>query len=166
MRSLKTAVLLFVVAIVFGSCATQLRCAERFPCTPVDTVTVENTVYHDTTIFVNVPPVTVTDSIKIMLPCPDVTAKMSTDTVRVKSELATAEAWIYKNSLNVRLKIDAKRLEFKIDSAIKMNEKTVTIYKEVTVEKKVIPPFYRATLYVSIILIVLFIAIIYLALRV
>jgi hypothetical protein len=152
--------------LLLTSCVTERRCFEKFPCTPVDTVVATQVEYRDTVVYRDVPPVVLVDSVPYVVPCADTLHPApASDTVRLDTPLASARAWIARDALHVGLTIHGQRLAFVIDSAVRAATKTVTIYKEKTVTVKVVPPFYRACLYVAIILIILFVVIIFIALR-
>lgn len=167
-RSLKSAsfAACWLVVLLLASCATEKRCFDKFPCTPVDTVVTVQVTYRDTVVYRDVPPVVLVDSVPYVVPCADTLQQTgASDTVRLDTPLASARAWVARETLHVGLTIHGQRLAFVIDSAVRAATKTVTIYQDRKVEVKVVPPFYRACLYVSIILIVLFVVIIFIALR-
>jgi hypothetical protein len=162
--SFKCALFVAVLVSLTSSCVTQRRCMQKYPPIPVTADTVEIVAYRDTIIYVTLPADTITDSVTVVMPCPEADGFKS-DTVRVSNDLANAKAWISENYLRVQLRINEKTLALKIDSAVRASTKTITIVKNVVVEKRVVPVFYRATLFVSIILILLFVVIIWIALR-
>lgn len=156
----------WLVVLLLASCATQKRCFDKFPCTPVDTVVSVQVAYRDTVVYRDVPPVVLVDSVPYVVPCPEGNLPAAaSDTVRLNTPLASARAWIARETLHVGLVIHGQRLTFVIDSAVRAATKTTTIYKERIVTVKVIPPFYRACFYVALILIILFVVIIFISLR-
>lgn len=166
-RSFKGIVFLLLWLLILPSCMTQRRVMNYLAAHPLpyDTVTVETIVYKDTTFYVPVPADTVIDSIKIVLPCPDVPVTYKSDTARVVGKYATAKAWIVRDRLTVKLTMNEAYIAFKVDSLAVIKSKTITITDTVTVREKYVPPFYKATLFISIIFLVIFLFIIFIALR-
>ena len=162
-RSFKSALYLALI-LILSSCATQKRCFDKFPCVPSDTIYTDVTVYKDTIIYRTVPADTIRDSIKIVLPCPEA-QNFKSDTVKTKGSYSDAKAFISNQHLKVVLTEYETVFEFKLDSAIRANTKTITIYQDRVVPKKYVPAFYKASLFVNIVLILLFIVGIYLSLR-
>jgi hypothetical protein len=156
LRSFKRIAFVAAWSIILASCATQKRCMERWPPVPVDTVTVENTVYRDTTFYVTTPADTIRDSIQVVIPCGETQQTFASDTMRTENKFARAAVWIVGTKLRMRLEIKSQQLSLFVDSVAVANTKTVTITKTVTLEKRVVPPFYKATLFVSIALLLLF----------
>jgi len=163
-RSFKCGLFALIVASILSGCVTQRRCLEKYPPLPADTVIKEIVTYRDTTVYIALPADTLTDSVFIQVPCPGLDDYVS-DTVRAEQKLASAAAWIEHRKLKVELAMKEAVLEFTIDSIAATRTKTITITETVYVDKKVVPPFYRASLFVNIILILLFIIGIILSLR-
>lgn len=167
LRSLKSALCVVALLLLSASCVTQrsvMRYLALHPL-PADTVTVTDTQWRDTTVYVPMPADTVRDSIQVVLPCPDVPVTYKSDTVKAAGKYAKAEAWLEGDQLKIKLTMNEVKLAFTIDSIAATRTKTVTVTKQVTVEKRVIPPFYRAMLFVSIALFLMFVIIIFIALR-
>ena len=162
MGSFKCAILALTWLVLLASCVTQRRCMEKYPPVPVDTVTVENTVYKDTTFYVQLPADTLRDTVELVLPCPPPPDFVKVATV--ENRFAKATAKIVRGRLTVELMIKDAVLEKHIDSLAVARTKTVTITNNVVIEKKVIPPFYKACLYVSIAFFILFVIFIFVAL--
>jgi hypothetical protein len=127
-------------------------------------VVTEIVTYRDTTVYLTLPADTVTDSVYIEVPCPALDDYVS-DTVRVDKKLASASAWIERRKLKLQLAMKDAVLEFTIDSIAATRTKTVTITEMKIVKEKFVPPFYRASLFVNIILILFFLVGIFLSLR-
>ena len=163
-RSFKCVLLVLIVASVLSGCVTQRRCLQKYPAQPADTVIKEIVTYRDTTVYLTLPADTVTDSIFITIPCPALDDYVS-DTVRVDKKLASASAWIERRKLKLQLAMKDAVLEFTIDSIAATRTKTITITETQYVKEKFVPPFYRASLFVNLILILLFIVGIFLSLR-
>lgn len=164
MRTLKIVLLACVCVAAFTSCATQRRCMAKFPPQPADTVTTELVAYRDTIVYAYLPADTVTDSVKVVLPCPDADGFVS-DTAKVTSRYAGAKAWIADEKLRVRLEVYKSVFAFTLDSAIRASTKTVTVTKTVVVKVRHVPAFYKASLFVNILLVLLFVIGIWLSLR-
>jgi len=128
----------------------------------VDTVVTVVTQWRDTVIYVTVPADTVVDSVAVIAPCDTLLKGVR---VKTATDIATAEAWVQGGKLRVKLVINERQLAIKIDSAATLKKETVTIVKTQVVEKKVIPTFYKAMLFVTGFLFLLVLAIIFLALR-
>jgi hypothetical protein len=167
MRYVKAAVCLAVWLAILPSCATQKRCMEKWPPMAADTVFKQVVSYRDTIIYITLPADTVADSLAILLNLPEPVTMEGyiSDTVNVIDKFASASAWVVNKKLKIQLRLNKTTLAFAIDSAATLKEKTVTITKTVIQEKKYIPVFYQACLFVSIILILLFIIGIYLSSR-
>jgi hypothetical protein len=163
-RSFKCALSALIWLAVLSSCVTQRRCLEKFPPLPPDTLTVCTTTYRDTTVYVPMPADTVRDSIPVQLPCPQA-ANYKSDAVRAVGKYATAAAWLESGQLKIHMTMNDVKLQLTIDSAIKANTKTVTITKSQVLEKRFVPPFYRATLFVSIFLVLLVLGLFFILLR-
>jgi hypothetical protein len=164
MRTLKIALFAALLVALLPSCVTQRKCLLRFPPPPADTVTSTVTKWRDTTLYVPMPADTVRDSIDVVLPCPEAQL-VTTGKVTAKGKYATADAWLDRGKLKIKLVMNDVQLKVTIDSAIKASTKTSIITQHIIVEKKVIPPLYRASLFVNIFLIVFVAAIFYIALR-
>ena len=164
MRTLKFALFALTLLALLPSCVTQRKCLLKFPPPPADTVTFTDTQWRDTIIYRTLPADTIRDSVEVVLPCP-VPPTFKSDTVRAVRPLASAAAWLHGNKLQLRLTLNETTLAFKLDSAIKASAKTTVVTQQIIVEKKVIPPFYRASLFVNLFLIVFVAAIFYIALR-
>ena len=152
---------------VLPSCVTQRRVMNylaEHPL-PADTVLVEVIEWRDTTFYVPVPADTVRDSIPVVLPCPDAPVSFTSPPVQAVGKYATATAWIERGQLQIKLTMNDVKIAFEVDSLAALKTKTVTVTNTVTVHEKYVPPFYRATLFVSIILLALFVVIIFIALR-
>ena len=147
-RLLKTPAIVFVLLAFFVSCATQRRCLEKFPIVE-STIVKDSIVYRDTTLFVQLPADTVTDSIQVVLPCPQPPA-FKTPKVRTSTRYASAEAWLAGDHLKVRLMLNDTLIAFVVDSAVAEKMKTVTITQAQTVREKFIPLIYKVALFVSI----------------
>ena len=159
----KSALIALTWLAILTGCATQRRCLQKFPPPPADTVTQETVTYRDTTLYVMLPADTVRDSIPVMLPCPQ--PELSTSRVSVRNRYANAQTWIANGKLHIDLQMNSASLAITIDSLAATKTKTVTITKTVIVKEKYVPPFYRAMLFVSIFLAVLFVLIIVISLR-
>jgi PBP1b-binding outer membrane lipoprotein LpoB len=161
LRSYKRMAFVAAWVLLLSSCVTERRVNEylqKHP-QPADTIFKQVISYRDTVIYITLPADTVTDSLAILLnlPEPVTTEGYVSDTVNVEDKFASASAWVVKNKLKIQLRLNKTTLAFAIDSAATVNTKTVTITKNVTVEKRVVPPFYKATLFVSIALFLLFV---------
>lgn len=163
-RSFECVLFALAVASVLSGCVTQRRCLAKFPAQPADTVIKEVVTYRDTTVYLTLPADTVTDSVYIEVPCPALD-NYTSDTVRVDKKLASAAAWIERRNLKLQLAMKDAVLEFTIDSIAATRTKTVTITETKIVKEKYVPAFYRASLFVNLILILLFIIGVFLSLR-
>jgi UDP-N-acetylglucosamine enolpyruvyl transferase len=164
-RWLNLALRVAVVGILLTSCATQKRCFEKYPPVAADTVITEKKVYRDTTFYVTTPADTVRDSIQIVIPCGEEQGNYASDTLRKGTKFMEAKAWIKGKKLFMQVEIKSQQLALFVDSIAVANTKTVTITKTVIQEKRVVPPFYKACLFVSIALLLLFALGIYLSSR-
>jgi hypothetical protein len=162
--SFKCGLFALIVASILSGCVTQRRCAEKFPAQPADTVIKEIVTYRDTTVYIALPADTITDSIFIAQPCPGFD-DYSSDTVRVDKKLASASAWITHRKLKIELAMKEAILEFTIDSIASTRTQTITITETEYVKQRYVPPIYIASLFVNIVLILLFILGIFLSLR-
>jgi len=164
MRSLKIALFACVWLACLSSCATAKRCAKKYPPLPADTVIVVKTEWHDTTIYLTTPADTLRDTVEITLPCPEADQYVS-QIARVENELASAKAWIENKRLRLELQIKERQLAIHIDSVAELRKEIVTVTTTKIVKEKFVPPFYRASLFVNIALMGLFIIGIFLSLR-
>lgn len=162
-RSLKIGLSAVVLLAVVSGCVTQRRCLDKFPPAAADTIIVESVTYRDTTITVTLPADTIRDSVMIYVDVP--AQDIPPASVTVRNDYAQATARIEHNQLKVDLILNERRLEILIDSAAELRTKTVTITETVIQKERYVPAFYKATLFISIILILLFLAGIYISLR-
>jgi len=165
-----------LMIMLFMGCATQKRCFELYPPEILsDTITRIEVEYRDTIVEVLLPGDTVREEIAVVIPCPeegdsvvlDPSPDLTTDTVAVTGTLADARAWIeavdYKSvRLHVRLIEHEHILKIKLDSVIKIKDHfrelyTVEIHKEPPIIK--VPWYYRASLPVAVVLLLLLFAI-------
>lgn len=147
-RFLNVLYVAFILAM-FSSCVTSRRCIEKFP--PITTIdTVETILIVDTTIYVRLPADTVVDSILV-----EVEPDYSSEVVSAKAEYGSARAWINDGKLRLQLTMNDTLIAYRIDSLALVNTKTITVEKERVLEVKKVPPFYKATLYIAILLFVL-----------
>lgn len=143
-------VLNIVLAIFFvtTSCVTERKCLQKFPCGS-DTIQVttvkDSVVYRDTTIFVTIKGETRIDS--VFIPCPEVAGYVP-DTVKVETNYA--KAWAWWQFPNIRLKLEDKdtTLRFQLDNAVREEWHWRNEYLKVVREKKVIPKFYEACVWI------------------
>ena len=150
MKNLIKVILLITLSSLLGSCATQRRCAKRFPPT-VDTITIvekrDSIVYRDTTIYVKLPVEIRIDSVEI--PCPEVPNYIP-DTVKAETSLAIAKAyWKYPN-IKLQLKNKDDSIQVRLDNAIKEAFHWKSEYQKVTVTPqpiKVVPTIYKIALW-------------------
>lgn len=157
-RFLNVLYVTFILAL-FSSCVTQRRCVEKFP--PITTIdTVETILIVDTTIYVRLPADMVVDSILV-----EVEPDYSSEVVSAKAEYGSARAWINDGKLRLQLTMNDTLIAYRIDSLALVNTKTITVEKERVLEVKKVPPFYKATLYIAILLFVLVLCLFFLALR-
>jgi hypothetical protein len=98
------------------------------------------------------------------LPCPPKPEFVS-DTVKAVGKFATAKAWMKGDVLKIQLTMNDAKLEIHVDSLATARTKTITIHDQVVVKEKVIPPFYRACLYIAIFLALLLALIFFIASR-
>ena len=107
--------LLFIlVAVLFSSCLTQRRCAEKFPPQIVtETETVKEIVYRDTTIYIHVPADTVylTDTMYIYVTSQGYQTRLS--------ELHTDLSWSTAQVVDGRLRHEIFQKEMEIERVIK-----------------------------------------------
>jgi hypothetical protein len=154
---------LIICIVILAGCATQKRCLEKFPPQMVhDTVTTKSIIYKDTTVYVEIPGETVIKEVPILLPMP----MPEIEPVRAEVELAQAEAKLLKNKLRLTLIQKDSILEFKLDSAIRVNADTIRIKDLKIIEKPVDPkwyPFFKAGFWILGILMIL--TILFLVLR-
>lgn len=148
-RLFKLAVFLLIFTAILGSCVTQRRCVEKFP--PITTIdTIETFQIIDTTIYVHLPADTIIDSILI-----ESEPGYVSDIALARGEYGEAKAWISDSKLRVQLTINDTLIAHRIDSLAIVNRQVITIDKEIIIEKKVTPPFYKAVLWIAIFLFVL-----------
>lgn len=108
--------IIIILSLLLLGCVTQKRCLKKFP--PQVSV-VENIVYRDTIVYVNIPGQTSTDSVFIEVEVP-----LNVLPFRVNTEYCLAVAWV-QNSM---LKLDVTQIAI---------EKEI-IFKDVIVEKEII----------------------------
>ena len=125
--------LLILTVVMFSSCLTQKRCAERFPPQIVTkTETITEIVYRDTTIYVPIPGETVYDSIPVPIPCPDLPEfDLSKYVMSKETQFAKAEAWLtfsLEAGLQMHLLLEQKEqeIEHTIENAIRENSTHTT----------------------------------------
>jgi len=171
MRNTGYILLLVILVSLQGCFATKKRCLRWYqPITSTDTVVVEtirdSIVYKDTTIIVELPGETIIDSIIIEVPGESVPAGIPSDTIRLETEYARAEAFYVAPRLYLVLEQKQSVLEVKLDSALRESYKWESLYTEIlnkeVVQVKHVPLIYKVSLYlwggVLAILILLFIA--------
>ena len=152
---LKLTVTVLTLGLFFTSCATQRRCLEKYP--PVTTIQIKDSIaYRDTTVYVPLPADTITKDTVIVLPCPT-PPDFKTPKVKARNRFASAEAWLEGNRLKLRLMQNDTTLAFVIDSALTEYKKTITVTQGHVVKEKYVPAFYKASLFISILAVVLLI---------
>jgi hypothetical protein len=154
---------LITILILFSSCfATKRRCYDKFPPqVSIDTsyyeVVRDSLVYRDTTIFVEIPGETLIDSI-IVDNIPPETQKpsskplsISSDTIRLETEYAKAEAYYIAPKLYLKLEQKQSILEVKLDSVIRQEmhwkEMYMEIEKNTETKVKYIPTIYKIAMW-------------------
>jgi len=144
-------ILLFALLSAFLtlSCVTQRRCLQRFP-PSVDTfkiVTTHDTIiYRDTIIVLEVPGVTVHDS--VIIPCPPPPKSFIPDTARAETSLALALAWW--SYPRISLVLVQKDSVIILRAALKESRHWQSEYERVvktTQPIKYIPMFYKVLLW-------------------
>lgn len=163
--------LIYIVAIILlGSCASQKRCAQKYPVV-AEVIRHDSVVYRDTIIFRDrviydtIRPDTVfaEGKIKIIRDAP------ISDTVRAENDYAIAKAWIEARKLKLQLEQKGQV----IDKILKNAEKETIHWKEeyhsleqtkVTVERY-IPKVYKASFWILIILVILSVGFAYLKIK-
>lgn len=139
---MKTKSILIITAAAFllSNCATQKKCARKFP---PQTVTIikdsirEVVTFRDTTIYIKLDPVTVskTDTVYVKN---GVTVFRE---VNAESNYATAKAWIGQNRLNLTLTDKDTTITVKLNNALKTARYWEMKYstEQKTIEVKYIP---------------------------
>jgi hypothetical protein len=138
---MKQVVFLTMIVLVGCSCPTRLsRLMERCP-PPTTSDTIYNTVlvYRDTTIYRTIPGDTIRDSIVI-----PVEVELPEISLKQRSTLAEATAWIRSQQLGLELIQYDSIFEFKLDSAIWESRDTITIVTIKSIPKYIKPkPFWK-----------------------
>lgn len=127
-----------IFLILFG-CATEKRCAQKYPVEPETIIIVKDTtIYKDTTLFVKIEG----DTVYVEKPWVDTTIwiderpkPIDIAPISAYVPLAYSKAWVEANILKMRLIQRDSILKFKIDSAIRMHSDTTIV--EITVPEKI-----------------------------
>ena len=163
-------IIAILVIVLLGSCASQKRCAIKFPVTPEivrhDSIVYKDTIiYHDRVIHDTIYPDTVFSEGKVRI----IKDAPISEVVRAENEYAVAKAWVE----NKKLKLQLEQKGQVIDRIIENAEKETIHWKEeyhslketkVTVEKY-IPKIYKASLWILIIIVILTVGFIYLKIK-
>ena len=133
--------ILLTAVILLSGCATQRRCARKFPPQVKTEIKTEvETVYRDTTIYVYVPAdtITLTDTIQVYVTPEGYQTRLS----ELHTDLAFSTAQVVDGSLRHDLMQKETEIERVIKNAVK-EQSTHTVEKEVeTHEVRYIPNFY------------------------
>ena len=117
--------LLILTVVIFSSCMTQKRCAERFPPQIVkETETITEIVYRDTTVYVQIPADTVklTDTMYVYLTPEGHQTRLS----ELHTELSFSTAQVVDGRLRHELFQKETEIERVIRNAIKENSTHTT----------------------------------------
>ena len=118
-------ILILILGFFFASCVTLKRCNKKFPPEVIvkDSIVYKtNTVYKDTTIFIQLPPDTVfsvKDSL-VEVYIDKETGLINSDTSVLANDFATAYAWVIDSKLKQMLVQNDSLMEFKLDSAVRV----------------------------------------------
>lgn len=160
--------IIFVLAIIMMGCATQRRCFEKWPPEiKTDTIIEEHIAYRDTVIEIQLPGDTIYIEAALVSPDPEdsvvlIPDPFYSDTVRAFGNYSEASAWVESQIIALQLIEHDTILQFKLDSVIQIKDHyqhlyTVEIHKEPPVIK--VPWYYKWSLPVAIVLILMIIAI-------
>jgi len=117
----KILILTILTGLIFSGCVTQRNCAKKWP---PQTVTIikdsirEKIVWRDTTIFVQLDPITVTKTDTIYIK----NGVVQFREIKAESNYATARAWIGQNRLNLFLADKDTTLELRLKNALRDKE--------------------------------------------
>jgi len=131
---------ILAIAILFGGCATQKRCWEKFPPEiKTDTIVHTETVYVDTTIYVELPGEidTVEVPVHIIDTVPGEPIVVTYEEAKAKTDFAEARAWVENSKLKLELIQKDSLIVVKLDSVIQIKDHYVELY---TVEIHKSPP--------------------------
>lgn len=159
--------IILMLAVLLSSCATQKRCAQKFPpevSIITETIVKDSIVVRDTTLYVNVPGDTVTIEKEVMVRSPAGNIPVTIDTMSISNDYATAYAWVNNSVMGMRIEPTLKlfELNFKFNERFKLtntNKSRVEIH-----QVKYVPKIYRYAL--GIIIMEIIILLVYLFLRV
>lgn len=147
---IRTLSLLLILVLLPGCFATKKRCLRLY--TPVsDTVVIEivrdSIAYRDTTLIVELPGQTIIDSIFV----PVGPGTVHSDTLRLETDLAWAEAYYRTPQVHLRLVQKDTTLYFQIDSLRKevywWKEKYTEVTNQHIIPEKYIPKIYKYALW-------------------
>jgi len=129
---------ILLIILVLNSCTTQKRCLQKFPpIVGVDTIIYTTTVYRDTVILRYLPGDTVfSHSIE------KVPVRAAIRPVEAETSLAYARAWISEKRLRLMLIQKDSVFRFKLDSAIRANER-IEYITEIKTHQLPPKPFYK-----------------------
>ena len=143
---------ILLIIVFLGSCVTQKRCLKKFPpVVSVDTIVHDTTIYRDTTVYEYIEGDTVYNERIISIP-----KTVYVPPVEAETEFAHALAWIQNQRLRLELRQKDSLLQFRIDSAIRANQRTEYITKVET--HQLLPkPFFKWWFFGSLAFIILLI---------
>lgn len=161
-----------LLVVILAACSPQKRLTRLLDNHPYlvskDTVFKPGpVVYRDTTVFREVPGDTayIESTIVEYEPWDDdgwwedpIAPPLNVPPVWVSTELATAKAWVERNVLKALLIQKDSVFRFKLDSAIRMNQDTITVERLIKYQIPMDPPtfkFYRAGFWILGVLIIL-----------
>jgi len=139
-----------LVILLFGSCATQKRCLQKFPISPEiirhDSIVVrDSVVYRDRIVYDTIrgDTVLVEGKVRIVKEAP------ISDTIKAENDYALAKAWVDNRKLKLQLEQKEQVIERKLKAAeietTHWRERYETLKELKVFEKKYIPKIYKFT---------------------
>lgn len=124
-------ILILAFILLFGGCATQKRCWEKFPPEiKTDTIIHTEIVYQDTTIFVEIPGDTILTEVPVYIidTIEGEPIVITYEEAKAKTSYAEARAWIENSILQLELIQKDSLIEVQLDSVIAVKNHYVELY--------------------------------------